>query len=191
MNVTKGQSGDSHCKVVRRGGRRQQVDIEKLIFDASAWVPNNPSLPVLLYRGVFITKDGSEEFARLFASHGWTGLWRNGVFDYQHYHSGAHEVLGVGKGHAKLLIGGPDGNEINLSAGDCVLLPAGTGHMRIDASDDFEVVGAYPSGQEEADIQTSRPSKAVCARIARLHLPETDPVQGTSGPAVVAWSRLI
>jgi uncharacterized protein YjlB len=83
------------------------MEVQHVIFEKSGWVPNNPSLPVLLYKSVFITKNGSEEFARLFTSHSWQGVWRNGVFDYQHYHSGAHEVLGVGKGRARLLIGGP------------------------------------------------------------------------------------
>jgi uncharacterized protein YjlB len=164
------------------------MDIDRLLFQASDWVPNNPSLPVLLYRSVFITENGSEEFARLFTSHGWTGVWRNGVFDYQHYHSGAHEVLGIGKGQATLLIGGPDGKEIEVRAGDCILLPAGTGHMRLDASADFEVVGAYPDGQE-ADIQTTAPSKATSARLARLQVPESDPIQGCAGAVMTVWHR--
>jgi uncharacterized protein YjlB len=162
------------------------MKIRTMIFEQSDWVPNN-ALPVILYEAVFITKNGTQEFARLFTSHDWQGVWRNGVFDYQHYHSGAHEVLGVGKGHAKLLIGGPTGHIFDVRAGDCLLLPAGTGHMKVKASKDFEVVGAYPKGQE-ADIQTKAPSRHEMESIARLPLPETDPVQGISGPMMTAWN---
>ncbi len=163
------------------------MDVQRIIFDESDWVPNNRRLPVLYYQSVFITEDGTEEFARLFTSHGWQGVWRNGVFDYHHYHLGAHEVLGIGKGQGKLLIGGPSGMAFDVNAGDCILLPAGTGHMNLRASLDFEVVGAYPPHQH-ADIQTSAPSKEAAANMAKLPLPETDPVQGSSGPMMEAWA---
>lgn len=164
------------------------MDVEKISFGPSGWVPNNGVLPVLFYRSIFLTEDGAHEFAKLFTSHGWEGVWHDGVFSYQHYHTQGHEVLGVGKGWARLLLGGPDGREFEVRAGDCVLLPAGTGHMNLGASEDFEVVGAYPKGHH-ADIKTDAPSKADLARIAELPLPETDPVQGAAGPMMDTWRR--
>ncbi|MGO7018613.1 cupin [Rhizobium leguminosarum] len=163
------------------------MDVQQIAFEADEWVPNNSRLPVLYYHSVFITENGSEEFARVFTSHGWQGVWRNGVFDFQHYHLGAHEVLGVGKGHGKLLIGGPSGKVFDVKAGDCILLPAGTGHMNLGASHDFEVVGAYPRGQH-ADIQTSAASNEAVAQMAKLRLPEADPVQGAAGPMMETWA---
>jgi uncharacterized protein YjlB len=162
------------------------METQNIVFGKSDWVPNNQTLPVVLYRGIFTCEDGCEEFARLFASHGWEGLWRDGVFDYQHYHAGAHEVLGIGKGTAKLLIGGPTGEVLELRPGDCIVLPAGTGHQNLGASSDFEVVGAYPPGQR-ADIQTSAATADLLRKIADVALPETDPVQGASGPVFEAW----
>lgn len=162
------------------------METQRIIFEKSDWVPNNPTLPVIFYRGIFTCTDGCEEFARLFSSHGWEGLWRDGVFDYQHYHAGAHEVLGVGKGTAKLLIGGPTGEVVALHPGDCIVLPAGTGHQNLEASSDFEVVGAYPPGQR-ADIQTGEATADLLETIAHVPLPETDPVQGASGPVLEAW----
>jgi uncharacterized protein YjlB len=161
--------------------------VQETIFGTCDWVPNNPLLPVLYYNSVFATENGSEEFARLFTSHGWQGIWRNGVFDYQHYHLGAHEVLGIGRGQGKLMIGGPSGKVFDVKAGDCILLPAGTGHMNLGASQDFQVVGAYPPHQF-ADIQTSAPSMEAVARMAKLPLPQADPVQGAAGPMMTAWA---
>jgi uncharacterized protein YjlB len=158
-------------------------------FAKSDWVPNNERLPVVFYQSVFITENGTEEFARLFTSHGCQVIWRNGVFDYQHYHTGAHEVLGVGRGCARLLIGGPTGQVFDVKAGDCLLLPAGTGHMNLGGSTDFEVVGGYPPGQR-ADIQTNAPSRKAIETISSLQLPETDPIAGATGPMITAWDIL-
>jgi len=74
------------------------MNIEEIVFQPSDWVPNNQRFPVLIYRGALPTGGSSADFGSLFAANGWTGVWKNGVFEYQHYHSGAHEVLGVGRG---------------------------------------------------------------------------------------------
>ncbi|CDN46721.1 Double-stranded beta helix domain-containing protein [Neorhizobium galegae bv. orientalis] len=161
--------------------------LETILFEPGDWVPNNPELPVLVYRqAVAAEGEMAPKFESRFRENGWKGIWRNGVFDYQHYHTGAHEVLGIAGGRARLLIGGPDGTELSVHAGDCLILPAGTGHMRIDASRDFLVVGAYPPRQE-ADIQTRPASEAQLARIANLPLPKTDPVGGATGALLRAW----
>ncbi len=69
--------------------------VHELQLQRSSWVPNNSKLAVLLYRGALSAAAGSKSFEDLFASNGWTGIWRNGIFTYDHYHSGAHEVLGI------------------------------------------------------------------------------------------------
>lgn len=165
------------------------MTVETLFFQPGGWVPNHPFLPVLICRGA-IPAEGemAPKFESRFRSHGWEGLWRDGVFDYQHYHSGAHEVLGIAGGRARLLIGGPDGAELGVVAGDCLILPAGTGHMRIEASRDFLVVGAYPPGQH-ADILTGPPSETQLAAIAGLPIPASDPLEGDSGALTRSWRR--
>jgi uncharacterized protein YjlB len=151
-------------------------------------VPNHPSLPVLVYRNA-IPAEGemAPKFEACFRRNGWQGIWQDGVFDYQHYHFGAHEVLGIAGGRARILIGGPAGQAISVNAGDCLVLPAGTGHMRLDASRDFLVVGAYPPGQY-ADIQTGAATDEQLAIIASLAVPTTDPVEGADGALSRFWT---
>jgi uncharacterized protein YjlB len=159
-------------------------DPETLTFGPGRTMANS-ALPVLIYRSA-LPADGGD-FDALFQKTNWRGIWHNGVYDFDHYHSNAHEVLGVARGRARLQLGGDEGSAIEVSRGDCIVLPAGTGHRRISASSDFEMVGAYPPGQEHYDICRQRSADADY-RIARIELPKTDPVRGSAGPLLRLWS---
>ncbi|MCA1367392.1 cupin [Bradyrhizobium sp. BRP14] len=167
------------------------MKIDELMFAETGGVPNNPRLPVLVYhRAIDVSGDAARDFEMRFRANDWGGLWRNGVFGYQHYHSQAHEVLGIATGSARLLIGGPAGRELEVAAGDVIVLPAGTGHRRLGASDDFLVVGGYPPGQR-GDIQRPPATEADRAAIPSVALPRLDPVLGADGPAVTVWRRAV
>ncbi|MES5101133.1 cupin [Agrobacterium sp. BA1120] len=163
------------------------MNVEHFMLSKSDWIPNNETLPVIVYRQIAPCMD-SGAFEDLFLKNGWTGTWRNGVFDYHHYHSSAHEVLGIGRGHAALQIGGSDGPVLEISPGDCLVLPAGTGHKRLNASPDFQVVGAYPPDQE-VDIQRSAPTKDMLRKIKALATPTNDPVEGSPGALQRLWGK--
>jgi uncharacterized protein YjlB len=159
---------------------------QELFLDEDLQVPNNSVLPVLLYRGVL--SPGTEGMARIFetrfAENGWRGIWRNGIFSYHHFHPDAHEALGIASGSVSVQLGGDSGERVSLSAGDLVVLPAGTGHKNQCASDDLLVIGAYPAGQE--NYSTSR-TKMERAAMADVPQPETDPFYGKDGPLPQLW----
>jgi len=165
-------------------GNLADIAIEHFADDGT--FPNNV-LPVIIYRGA-IADPSAEALEALFDRNGWPSAWRYGVYDFHHFHSTAHECLGVARGRAKLQLGGPEGRALDVTAGDVIVLPAGVAHQNQESSADFLVVGAYPPGTR-ADLLRGEPDDrpGADARIAKVPLPETDPVGGQVGPVLTKW----
>ncbi len=144
----------------------------------------NSAHPVLLYEQALAADSATADaFEALFARHGWQGIWVNGVYAFDHYHAQAHEALGCARGWVRVRLGGPQGQEVTLRAGDAVILPAGTGHRRMASSADFLIVGAYPPGQSpDMERGDAKRLDACVASIRNVPIPARDPVYA-DGPA--------
>jgi uncharacterized protein YjlB len=169
--------------------RADALTIEEHLFADDGRVPNNPRLPLVVYRGALDTgADAAAACEALFAANGWSGGWRAGIYAHHHYHSTAHEALGIVAGSARVRLGGEDGPIVELHAGDAVVIPAGVAHKSEAATPDFLVVGAYPDGRGP-DMRTpgARERERALSNIAAVPLPAADPVCGKSGPLVERW----
>ena len=160
--------------------------VETYVFDDDGAIPNS-RLPVLVYHEVEAATEAAS-CERLFAENGWLGAWRDGIFPFHHFHSTAHEVLGIAGGHARVMLGGPSGESLEVRRGDVLVLPAGTGHRNIGSSADLLVIGAYPDGMSW-DLRRGDPAEhdEVLANIHAVPLPKSDPVSGAAGPLTQLW----
>jgi uncharacterized protein YjlB len=164
--------------------------VDAIHFEDGGAIPNNPELPLLVYAGAVEVggADPAAAFERLFAQNGWSGAWRDGIYPFPHYHSTAHEVLGIARGRAKVRFGGERGTVLEVGAGDVVVIPAGVGHQNLGSSADLLVVGAYPGG---ADFDLCRGEAGerprVLDNIRQVALPAADPVYGPDGPLMARW----
>lgn len=166
------------------------VEPEQFSFKDDGVFPNS-ILPLLLYRQVLTTKvgDRASVLEQRLAENDWRNSWRNGVYPFTHYHSTTHEVLGIYCGSATLRLGGGHGKNVEVHAGDLVVIPAGVAHQNIGASEDFAVVGAYPDGREW-DLLRGRPGERPRAdrTIAAVPMPDNDPIYGAEGPLRKIWN---
>jgi uncharacterized protein YjlB len=167
----------------------REVEVCLLVDDGL--IPNNGKLPLIVYRRALdlggVRGKPERAFEALFNANGWRADWVDGIYDFHHYHSTAHEVLGIAKGAARVQMGGPQGLLVELAAGDALAIPAGVGHC-LAAGKDLVVVGAYPDGQDW-DLCRATEADRVKAleNIPWVPLPELDPVFGFEGPVLTHW----
>lgn len=166
-------------------------EVVALTYAAGPLVPNHPQLPAVLMRQAVGGGASGQEVARHYAAHDWRGAWVWSVFRYHHYHPDAHEVLTVLRGSATLALGGSQGSEHDVMAGDVLMLPAGFGHCLLKASSGFQVCGAYPAGQE--NYSTIHAEQAwpgdLPGRLDAVPLPTADPIFGADGPLMGYWQK--
>lgn len=162
------------------------------IFEDDGRFPNNPTLPVLIYKGALRLHPGDdvESILELFKNNNWSNCWKDTVYDYDHYHSNTHEVLGVFCGLADIYLGGPEGTCVELIRGDVVIIPAGVAHKNINGSADFLCVGAYPDGREyDMNYGKEEERSSALENIKNVPLPKFDPVFGAEGGLLDLWTK--
>jgi uncharacterized protein YjlB len=168
--------------------------IQTTTLESDGVFPNNPQLPLLLYRRVLpVGEDGSvpmECIYGMIADHGWGNAWSNGIFDYHHYHSTAHEALFIQRGNVTVQFGGPKGKSYTVQAGDVVVIPAGVAHKRVQADPELDVIGAYSHGQSYDMCYGKTGERPQADRnIESVPLPLEDPLYGKKGPLQRYWKR--
>jgi uncharacterized protein YjlB len=165
---------------------------ERHLLTDDGRIPNNPRLPLLVYRGALEPgpSDPAATFETAFARNGWRGAWRDGIYGFHHYHSTSHEVLGIARGSVRVRLGGEGGLATELRAGDVAVIPAGVGHKNEGSTPDLLVVGAYPDGRDW-DLCRGEPGERprVLDNIAAVPLPAADPLAGADGPLVAIWCQ--
>jgi len=153
-------------------------------------IPNHPRWPLLVYPSAveIAGPDPAAAFEALFDRNQWPAAWRNGVYPFHHFHSNAHEALGVYSGEVTVQFGGDDGFVVTGRPGDVIVLPAGTGHKKLSSRGALGIVGAYPAGQHP-DMCTPLLSnlQRSAEAVAHVPLPRHDPVYGNSGPLFDHW----
>jgi len=174
----------------RFGGTVRSPEIISRVLEDDGTFPNNPNLPLLVYKGA-LNPDGTDPASmveNIFGTYQWTGSWRNGIYGFHHYHSTAHEVLGIYGGSVRTQLGGPGGITVEAGKGDVIIIPAGVAHKNLGSSRDFRCVGAYAGGRSW-DMNYGKPEERPAAdhNIAQVPFPEMDPVYGPEGPLLRQW----
>ena len=183
---------------LKRPGKRKASNLRRarkphaVRFKDDGLVPNHPRWPLIIYRSVIDLGEGRDPAAGtedLFETNGWGDTWRDGIYDYVHYHSRIHEVLGIARGKGRVRFGGSKGRIFTLKAGDIVVLPAGTGHQCLSADGDFLVVGAYPPAGTYDECATVKDRPRALKAIPKVPVPRKDPVYGVHGPLSKLWKK--
>lgn len=160
------------------------------ILEDDGIFPNNKCLALIVYKGAFhlLPEDPAESIKQVFKRHKWTNCWQNGLDNSPHYHSTAHQVIGIYCGTAKIQFGGSKGVIVEVNRGDALIIPAGVAYKNLECSEDFNCIGAYPEGQEpdfNSGLKGERP--LVDENIRNVKLPIADPVYGDSGSVMDCW----
>jgi uncharacterized protein YjlB len=170
----------------------RSAELQIHLLEDDGTIPNNRKLPLILYQSAldFAGNDPARVCEEVFAAHGWGNAWRDGIYPFPHYHSTAHEVLGIARGQARVRLGGERGVEVTVGPGDVIVIPAGVGHQNLGSGPDLLVVGAYPDGRSW-DLCRGEPGERprVLENIARVPLPEADPLYGEAGPLIGHWRK--
>jgi uncharacterized protein YjlB len=173
---------------------RQEINehpkvVTHLVGDSGIF-PNNPRLPLVILQTAFLFQGTLEPgfIEKTFTENGWTGGWRNGLYPFHHYHSTAHEVLGIYSGSVRVQFGGEEGPEVAAAMGDVLVLPAGLAHRNVWSSHDFRVVGAYPVGTTwDMNYGKEGERPGTDQNIAQVPLPPADPVYGAGRALIDHW----
>ncbi|KAL1964456.1 hypothetical protein VTN77DRAFT_6882 [Rasamsonia byssochlamydoides] len=156
----------------------------------------NSPLPVLIYRDVLPLPLSEEKTTSFLEANEWVkkGVW--GHIPVRHFHPNTHECYGIFQGESTLLLGcgqndTTGGLELDVSAGDVIVLPAGTAHCCLQSSQDYRYIGVYPKGaphwRNELGKDPIDPDSSLAKEIQSVEMPSQDPANGENGPLIQLW----
>jgi len=153
------------------------------------------SRPLLIYYSAYPPNTTPSTLESHLSTNKVIAQWRYTMYSQTHYHSTTHEVLCVFRGRARLLFGGeenPGKVEVEVGAGDAVVVPAGVAHRLLeDVSSGgyggFCMVGSYPKGCSWDMCYGSESEGDKAKAVAVVKWLERDPLYGEDGPAL--WGR--
>ncbi|KAK5051924.1 hypothetical protein LTR84_002727 [Exophiala bonariae] len=159
--------------------------------------PNNDN-PVLIYRDCLPLPFSEEKTTEFLESHAWVkkGTW--GHIPIRHFHPNTHECYGVFQGESTILVGcgthdlEDEGTKIDVSVGDVIVLPAGTGHCNLQSSKDYQYIGVYPKGAPQWRNELGKKPinlEEIRKEITAVEMPSQDPVNGANGPLLSLWTK--
>jgi len=170
----------------------EQPEVIQHLLQEDDHFPNNSSLPLLIYKKALNlpANEEPEIIEKTLEENNWSNAWRDGIYEYHHYHSNTHEVLVVYNGHCIVQFGGDHGITEELRAGDVVIIPAGVAHKKI-AGEQFKCVGAYPDGKDYNIYRGKAGEKELAKKeISNVPIPQTDPLYGNNGPLNIYWNEV-
>ncbi|MDB5192659.1 MAG: hypothetical protein JWQ96_2222 [Segetibacter sp.] len=161
-------------------------------FSPDKGFPNNMKLPVLYYQNVLALNETSEQEVKdLFEKNGWSNFWTDSIKTEHHFHSNSHVAMAILKGNCMIQLGGEDGSIQKLTTGDVLLIPVGVAHKNVGESEDFLCLGAYPKGQDHDMKEGKMEEKGEAEEeIAKVELPDFDPIFGDKGPVKEHWHKV-
>ncbi|KAL4799462.1 hypothetical protein BDV19DRAFT_400729 [Aspergillus venezuelensis] len=174
------------------------ASIQTYFLGPTSHAPNS-GLPIIHYRGVLPEPLTEESVTEFLTRDRWgkmgQGTW--GHIAIRHFHPNSHECYGIFQGSSTLLlgVGGGDqvgGLEVDVRAGDVIVLPAGTAHSCAKSSKDYRYIGVYPQGCSRwRNEMGSKPIDFASLReeTENVAMPEADPVYGVGGPLMQLWRR--
>ncbi|KAF9889818.1 hypothetical protein FE257_006908 [Aspergillus nanangensis] len=160
-------------------------------------VPNS-RLPALVYRGVLPKSLDKGEIQALCEANRWEKRGEWGPFWDAHFHPNTHECYAVFQGSSRLLLGGeghdpPTGGvEVDVRAGDVIVVPAGVSHRSLSAAGDYRYIGVYPEECPRWRNDWCEGKEAMSGlqeEIRNVITPNHDPVYGEDGPLPVLWRK--
>ncbi|KAK1477621.1 hypothetical protein CTAM01_15139 [Colletotrichum tamarilloi] len=168
------------------------MEVECYLLSSNPDAPNSP-LPVIHYRNVLPEPRNEESVTEFLTRNRWEkrGTW--GHIPIRHFHPNSHECYGIFSGYSTLLIGKINegtGQEISVSTGDVIVLPAGTAHSCLESSEDYRYIGVYPEGCPRwVNEMGKKPAGTFSPVIRDVGMPKRDPVYGVDGPLMRLWHR--